>query len=387
MTSISGAGKAGSVLAEYADQMRDGGLRRSRWRRDQRAAELTWAPAARRAFYRRVWQEAADAVGAEMHVLDGDYLSFSRDGSCARAWYQEVELDGALTLRLALDKRVVHRLLRAAKIPVPKHVAFRRGDRGAAIELLRAAEACVVKPCDGTAGGEGVTCGVRSENDLDRAAVHAFRHGNELLIEEQAAGDEYRFLFLDGQLLDVVKRRSPHLVGDGTSTILELIASENEARAEARGARGLNALTVDLDCLLTLRQAGLSLMSVPEVGRAVQIKFAVNQGGPDDCEAVDRTTLSDELVAACGKAISLIGLQFGSVELRTTDPTRPLANSDCVIFDVNGTPGLQYHYLVRNRDRAQPVAVPLLEFLLQGSKRRPRRPCTAPDREGGFSES
>jgi D-alanine-D-alanine ligase-like ATP-grasp enzyme len=373
VTALSGAGAVGSSLAVRADQLRDGGMRYARWRREQLSAADKWGPGVRREFYGKLWSDAAAAVGAEVNVLADDFLEFRRDSSRVRTWFHLVELDGALTIRLALDKHVVHQLLKSRGLPVPRHVVFRHRDRDGALRLLDEVDACVVKPSAGTGGGEGVTCGVRSIDDLDRAAMYASRSGDRLLLEEQAAGDEYRLLFLNGELLDVLKRRSPHLVGDGTRTVAELIASENESRAAAKGARGLVALTVDLDCRLTLRRAGLSLGSVPAAGAVVQIKSAANQSGPDDCESVDRSALSDELVAACTTAVCLVGTRFGSVELRTTDPQSPLADGKCAIFDVNGTPGLHYHYLVRNQEQVKPIAELLLEFLLQRSQQRSRR--------------
>lgn len=367
---VSGAGRIGRALAAQLDDLRDGGLRQMRWRHAQLADAASWGQKVRREFYGQLWRDATSAVGAEIRQLDGDYLVVQRDGVQTRIWFHLLELDDALTLQLALDKRVVHHLLGERGIPVPRHVAFQPNDRRAAADFVRTNESSVVKPSVGTAGGEGVTCGVQSIDDFERAVLHAARFSADLLVEQQAMGDEYRLLFLDGELLDVLRRRSPHVVGDGTHSVAGLIAIENRERATAGGAKALLPLTVDLDCTLSLRRAGLSLRSVPPAGMEVSVKSAANQSGAADCETVPRSALSTDLLATCEEAIAIVGTRFGSVELSTPDPMRPLREAGGAIFDVNGTPGLHYHYLVRDREHATPVAVYLLEFLLQEAKRR-----------------
>src|SRR5207237_8732227 len=82
--------------------------------------------------------------------------------------------------------------------------------------LARHGGPVVVKPA-GSSGGFGVTCGVSTRLDLARAVLAAAAFGPRLIIERQHAGAVYRMLFLDGQLLDVVRRRPSHVTGDGRS--------------------------------------------------------------------------------------------------------------------------------------------------------------------------
>ena len=63
------------------------------------------------------------------------------------------------------------------------------------------------------------------------ATALASRYGKRLLIENQAAGTMYRLLFLDGQLLDTVRRLAARVVGDGRSSIRELAVGAEELEA------------------------------------------------------------------------------------------------------------------------------------------------------------
>jgi D-alanine-D-alanine ligase-like ATP-grasp enzyme len=372
-------GKVGRALATQSDLLREAGIAEMRAQRAQAGAAAEWGPRVRSLFYRSLWERAADAVGAEVHQLDGDFLELRRDGVSTTVCFHLVMFDDALTLRLALDKGVVHGLLERRGIPMPDHLVFRPAEPRAGQVFLDEGGGlpCVVKPATGTSGGEGVTCGVRSREELDRATFHAARWSDGVLIERQALGDEYRLLFLDGELLDVVRRRSPHVVGDGERTIAELVAGVNIDRAESEGRAGLSFLAVDLDCLLTLRRAGLSLRSVPDPGAVVAVKSAVNQNGSADNETIPASSLSPDVVRACADAVAAVGTRLGGVEVMTPDPTRPLAAAGGVVLEVNGTPGLHYHYLVREPERATPVAVPILETLLAEAKRRDARTLRA----------
>ena len=368
-------GKVGRALATRLDLLRETGVAELRAQQSHAEEASVWGPRVRRLVYREVWEEAAAAVGAEVHSLDGDFLELRRGGASTTVYFHLVMLDDALTLQLALDKGVVHARLRRRNIPVPDHLLFRPTDARAAQQFLDAGggRPCVVKPASGTSGGEGVTCGVRSHEEFARATLHAARWSDEVLIERQALGDEYRLLFLDGELLDVVRRRSPHVVGDGEHTIAELIAGVNRERAESGGRAGLTFLAVDLDCLLTLRRSGLSLRSVPGAGAGVAVKSAANQNGAADNETVPMSDLCAEVVHACAEAVAAVGNRLGGVELLTPDPSRPLADVGGALLEVNGTPGLHYHYIVRDRERATRVAVPLLETLLRDAERRESR--------------
>jgi cyanophycin synthetase len=311
--------------------------------------------------YATIWRDAARELGAVVVDRGHGFLEIERGERSTWVWRQYVTLDDVLACRRSLDKEVVHDLLATAGLPVPAHAPFRASNLGPALTFLRSRGAtCVVKPADGTGGGRGVTAGVRSAGDLVLATALAHRHGQRLLIEQQAAGTMYRLLFLDGELIDAVRRGSAKVVGDGRATVRELIAAENRRRLGARGGGGFSLLRVDLDCLLTLRASGWSLRSVPRAGEDVTLKVSSSDNRRQDNETV-RASLDPELVADAAEAARRLGLRLAGVDIVTIDPHQPLRHNG-VIIEVNCTPGLAYHYHVGGRP--SPVAVPVLRRLL-----------------------
>ncbi len=359
LAALAERGRVGAELGWRLDMVRAlGPVAAARHLRPGSDPSTTWED-----FHRRIWQEAADAVGAELEDLGAGFLVLRRGGRSTTVWQYHVMLDDPVTLRLALDKRLGHRLLAVAGLPVPSQLEFALDDLGAAQAFLAGSPSpCVVKPASGTGGGHGVTCGIARADDLVRACVRACRWDRRLLIERQAAGDEYRLLVCEGELLDVIRRRPPVLVADGRSTVRQLVEAENVRRAALCGWAGLRPIDIDLDCLFTLRAAGLTLRSVLPEGRPIRVKSTANSSGPSDNETVH--AVSAELVAEAVTAARVLGVRLAGVEVITPDPGTSLRRAGGVVVEVNGTPGLHYHYLVANPERSTAVAAPILSRLL-----------------------
>jgi D-alanine-D-alanine ligase-like ATP-grasp enzyme len=321
--------------------------------------------------YEQIWRAAAVDVGAQVHDLGSGFLEIARAGRKIRVRRNLVALDDPVTLRLVGDKPVVHRLLSAAGLPVPEYLAFDRRELSPALEFLEQDPPCVVKPAFATGRGRGVTCGVESPNDLRRAAAWAARWGRELLVERQGQGEEYRVLVLEGEVLDVLRRRPPRVTGDGRSTIAELIEAENGRRAASGGGNGMFPIDIDLDCLLTLRSEGLSLDSVPARDATVAVKRAANENGPQENESVADAAgagFRDEMRFAA----TALGVRLASIEVIAPGIHEPLGGCGGTIIEVNTTPGLHYHYRPSDAPgggmdsrTAVPVAVSIVTRLLR----------------------
>ena len=337
---------AGPAAARRHAQLRDlhsGGARR----------------AAASRLYREIWADAAAAHGAELVDLEGDRREIRRDGRVIPVVGNNTEIDSQATFDRLLDKAWTHEQLIQAGLRVPAHAELPARDARGAARFLAEHGEIVVKPAGGTGAGWGITCGVRSRGDLLLAGLEAARYCPELLLEAQAPGDMYRVLVLDGEVIDVVRRCAPAVTGDGRRSIAELIEAENRRRLDAGGELGLLLLRGDLDCLLHLRHQGLRMRSVPAAGARVTVKTSSSESSPEDSETIT-APLHPELAAAMVKAAEVLGLRLAGVDLMTPD----ISGRDGVIVEVNARPGLRYHYQVRDRAHATPVARLILQRLL-----------------------
>jgi D-alanine-D-alanine ligase-like ATP-grasp enzyme len=366
--------RAARELATLLLQGRSATARRTARRRDE--------------FHRQLWLDAAAAlelptrrVGTDLEIAIGARTVVMGRSTCS------LESDSAL--ERAGDKALVHRLLGERGVPVAPHRVFTLDTLAEAEAFLAAApDACVVKPAQDTSGGRGVTTGVRDRDALLRAAATAAAAGSRagrrtrggalpvrllaklgdlrhvpLLIEHQIAGDNYRLLYLDGELIDAVCRPVPYVVGDGRTPIRELIDRANSVRTAAAGERGELVVHRDADLVNTLAGQSLTLASVPADGVAVRLKTTVNEGSVADHQPA-RAILCAEIVEQGAQAAAAVRARLAGVDVVATDPGLPLATSGGCVLEVNTTPGLAFHH--HGRPGAVDVARVVLERLVEG---------------------
>jgi D-alanine-D-alanine ligase-like ATP-grasp enzyme len=319
-------------------------------RRMRAALPARWRPVGqqvehyRATFYERLWQDAAARAGAACVRLGYGIQEIRRGAAKLRVVDNCSPIDDPLTLKVALNKALVYKLLAQEGLPIPRHVTFTLRDIGKAVAFLEAARAaCVVKPADGTAGGNGITTGIRTSSQLARAAVAAAAYGNELLLEEEVAGSNYRLLYLDGVFLDAVLRHPPAVTGDGRSTVRQLVDAANAARLAQGPVLPQLLITIDMDMRNTLAKQGYSLRSIPPSGAVVPLKTVINQGiGNDNARANPLVCAS--IIADGARAARAVGTRLAGIDVITTDPGVPLGESGGVILEVNATPGYHHHY-------------------------------------------
>lgn len=314
-------------------------------------------------FYRDTWAQAATEIGATVDDSHGEVLLISRAGVTAKVFRNYTDLDGPVTLRAAGNKPLVHETLRSIGIRTPDFLKFSLAKLSSAEDFLRTHEQCVVKPASGTGAGAGVTTNVQSIGQLRKASILAAGFGSELLIENQVAGRNVRLLLLDGQLLDAVERRPPCVVGDGRSTVAQLVRRANQVRLEQGIAAAQVFLRYDLDMQRTLSRQDLSWRAVPKDGQEVRLKTVINDNAASDNVSV-MEILSEQLTQTSCNAARAVGVRLAGVDLVTPDLTLDLVAGTGVVLEINTAPGLYIH----KGKQGKSVAVPILEACLEQAR-------------------
>ena len=337
------------------DLLRATGVRHA-WRRWQYDHTFRAQAAERQvSVSRALWREAAEAMGATLVELSPPFAEIRRGEASTRVMGETTVLNNLVSVGLADDKPLTHRLLSEAGLPTPEHVVA--ADCSAAAAFLACAQGpCVVKPARAS-GGDGVSGEVRTQRQLRRAAHEARRYDTQLLVERQVPGEVYRVLVLDGQVLDVVRRRAPSVRGDGRSTIGELVTAEYKGRLATAHDIPVKPFVVDLDCIFTLEAIGLRLDDVLPLGTTALVKTVSNFNRPEENEPVAEPA-PGALERIAVAAASVLGLRLAGVDIVMA------ASADGVLLEVNGRPALHHHRHVANRGDGTPVAARVLEALL-----------------------
>ncbi|MBK6706898.1 MAG: cyanophycin synthetase [Sphingomonadales bacterium] len=340
------------------------------WLRNHRRITDVWGILERRRFqvirkrfYDQLWRDAARDVGAEIATLPNGLKQISR--GCLQTFVNQsdIMLDSAIVSRLLLNKAVVFELLAAKGLRIPQRRRFDIDSlERAATFLSEVGGPVVVKPADGTGCGHGVTTRIIDLDGLKKAARHAAAFNPELLVEEQLAGASYRLLYLDGMLIDAVRRDSPVVTGDGRSSLRQLVSAENERRRAGETITALSPLIIDLECRNTLAAAGLSSATIPAAGLEVMVKLAVNENGAAQNHLV-LEEVHPEIIETGSRIVRDFGIGFAGLDVTATDISQPLSEGNVIFNEINAGPGIHHHYLVSDQKRIAHVAPRILEHL------------------------
>lgn len=278
---------------------------------------------------------------------------------------QASQTDGSnvLAIEFACDKEGTKTLLDAARLPVPKGTVIQSlDDLEQAIDDIGGFP-IVLKPLDGN-HGRGITLDIQTWHEAENAYEFAKQESKmgSIIVERYYKGNDYRVLVVNGKVVAVAQRLPAHVVGNGRSTLVELVEETN--RDPRRGTGHENMLTrieIDRQSIDLLEQQGYRLDSIPKSGQICYLKATANlsTGGI----AIDRTDeIHPENIWIAERAAQIIGLDIAGIDITAPDISRPLREVDGVIVEVNAAPGLRMH-IQPNEGKPRNVAAPIVDML------------------------
>ncbi|MBE9198070.1 MULTISPECIES: cyanophycin synthetase [unclassified Nodularia (in: cyanobacteria)] len=249
---------------------------------------------------------------------------------------------GILGVELACDKEATKRILAAAGAPVPRGTVINfLDDLEEAIEYV-GGYPIVIKPSDGN-HGRGITIDIRTWDEAEAGYEAARLVSRSIIIERYYVGRDHRVLVVDGKVVAVAERVPAHVVGNGRSTIGDLISETNQDPNRGDGHdKILTKIELDRNSYQLLERQGYTLNSVPPKGVICYLRATANlsTGG----SAIDRTDeIHPENVWLAQRIVKIIGLDIAGLDIVTTDISRPLREMDAVIVEVNAAPGFRMH--------------------------------------------
>jgi glutamate--cysteine ligase len=286
------------------------------------------------------------ARGARVEVLDrsDNFVLLEKGGR--REYVKQAtrtSADNYASVLVMENKEVAKRALAAAGLRAPR--GFLADDAEAASRLSAefAGRALVVKPRS-TNFGEGVAIlgPERGEAETKAAIDAAFALDSSVILEEFAAGREFRFLVIGGRTRAVLHRAPANVVGDGARTVRALVEAKNGHPYRGEGYHSpLEKIRLDEIELSFLAAAGLAPESVPEAGRRVYLRKNSNiSTGGDSIDFTDAMPeaykrVAERAAAACGAAISGVDMIVPNIEDAEAD--------DYSVIELNYNPALHIH--------------------------------------------
>ncbi|HKG90685.1 MAG TPA: cyanophycin synthetase [Gemmatimonadaceae bacterium] len=268
----------------------------------------------------------------------------------------------AIAVEIAQDKDDTKRVLEAIGLPVPKGDVISSAED--AVEVAQEIKFPVlVKPLDAS-HGRGISGRLDTPEAVRAAYETASYYGRRVVIETFAEGRDHRVLVVNGRVVACAERVPAHVVGDGRSTVRQLVELANQDPRRGVGhSKILTQLPDDKQTDEFLAKRGLSLDGVPPAGEPVFLRATANlsTGGT----SIDRTDeMHPDNVTACEMAAGAVGLDIAGIDVLTPDISVPFRENGAVIIEVNAAPGVRMHtHPAEGKPRN--VGAPIIDMLYE----------------------
>lgn len=279
-----------------------------------------------------LWDEGLMQYGYGRQQVRGVATTFERDS----------HLDSDFTTR----KDDCKAFLSTLGFPVPK---------GRIVSSLKEAFSAVdrigypvaVKPVVGHKG-IGVTANIQNDEDLEAAfdrAVDAVEpeQSVQIIIEQSIEGNDFRLLCVDGKFVAATERQAASVVGDGISTIEELIDRANRSPERSDTPTSpMGKIHLDDAMYRYLAEQDLSLDSVLERDRKVFLRKVANLSAGGLSIDATSTIHPDNIVLAQDVA-QHFRLTCLGIDVMTRDLSRSWKEGNFAIIEINAAPGIFMH--------------------------------------------
>lgn len=279
-----------------------------------------------------LWDEGLMQYGYGKKLIRGVATTFDGDS----------HLDSDFTTRKDDCKDFLHTL----GFPVPKgNVVVSLGEAKQVAE--RIGYPVAVKPVAGHKG-IGVTADVQNQTELESAFGRALKAIPEeqpiaIIVEKSVKGADYRILCVNGRFVAATERRPASVIGDGYSTIDELIKWENRKPERSdTPTSAMSKIQCDEAMELYLSEQNLSLDSVIEKGRTVFLRKVANLSSGGTSIDATRQVHPDNIILAQDIAQHFKLVCLG-IDVISQDISLSWKSGNFGILEINAAPGIFMH--------------------------------------------
>lgn len=265
----------------------------------------------------------------------------------------------------ACNKEETKKTLLRAYIPVPEgRMIYRPEELDRAIHSL--GFPLVIKPVDGN-HGRGITTNIKTYEQAVNAYEQASKISHEVIVERFLEGEDFRFLVINYRLVAVALRTPAMVVGNGSSTIQQLIDVVNsDPQRGSSHEKTMTRIKVDALTEKILAAKKYTLDTVLESGEKLYLKDTANLSTGGTAKDVTDMVHPRNIFMA-ERVARLVGLDVCGIDVIAKDISVPLEEQNGGVLEVNACPGLRMH-LSPSKGLPRNVAEPIVEMLFPQGK-------------------
>ncbi len=271
----------------------------------------------------------------------------------------------SIAVDLASNKDETKRMLEEAAIPVAKGMCIiYESEIDEVIEKV--GFPLVFKPLDGN-HGKGASINVKTLEEAKAAFEHAKKYSRKIIVEKFIVGYDFRVLVINHRFIAAALREPAHVVGDGKSTIQQLIDLENKDPRRGYGHENvLTEITIDRETHEQLAKLNFTLDTVLKKGEHCYLKGTANLStGGTSTDVTD--IVHPHNIFICERISRVIGLDICGIDIMASNLSEPLQVTGGVVLEVNAAPGFRMH-LAPAKGLPRNVAAPVIDMLYPTGK-------------------
>lgn len=271
----------------------------------------------------------------------------------------KTSLDNYATILAMENKVVTKEFLIRHKVCVPHGEDYQYIDEAMLDYPLLKHKQIVIKP-NSTNFGLGISILKHqfTQEEYLKALEIAFSFDTKILVEDFVAGQEYRFFVIGDETVAILHREPANVIGDGISTISELVEMKNQDPLRGEGyVRPLEKIKLDEIEKMFLAAQGLNFESVPNDGEKVYLRENSNiSTGGDSIDFTDMIPNSYKRIAI--KAAQSVNAKICGVDMIIKDITIPYPENNYAVIELNFNPAIHIHtYPYQGKDRKLAVRI------------------------------
>jgi len=247
----------------------------------------------------------------------------------------------SIGVEIACDKEDTKFLLEQAEVPIPKGDIIRtEAGLKEAVDYVK--YPLVIKPISGN-HGRGITTNINNWEDALIAFEAAKKVSRSVIVEKYVVGEDYRLLVINNKLVAAAKRTPAHVIGDGKSTVKQLVEEVNKDPRRGYGhEKVLTQIDINDLTLGILEEQGLTIDSVIPKGEFLKLKDTANLSTGGTAEDVTDIVHPHNIFMA-ERISKIIDLDICGIDIMTTDIGQPLPDTGGAVLEVNAGPGFRMH--------------------------------------------
>ena len=289
-------------------------------------------------------QRTLNKNGYEVDI-DNYIITKCEYNKCKKYVYSTSNFNNIKSHKIAKNKAVSNTIFLKNNIPVPNHWIINKNNKEYYLNEYSLVFPCVLKPIDGMQGKD-VNTFIKNKKQFEKILNNLLNEKNydKIMMENQVYGDNYRIFIFNNEIMDVIKREQPHVIGNGINNVIELINLKNNIQLEKKLFQ-----TTNIDWIY-IKEQGYDNTSIPLINEKIFITNTINFHNGANPVRINIENIPQKNKDIFINAHKLIGLECSGIDYMSPDIYIPYDENNGHIIEINDMVDTKIHIEANNRN-------------------------------------